>query len=53
MLIKDKLLAKFVSKAIELETHELEVEYKDGYEEIIILNQALKKRSICKIVYVR
>ena len=36
-ILKDKLLAKFVSKTIELETHELEVEYKDGYEEITVI----------------
>lgn len=37
VIIKGNPLAEFVSKAVELEARELEVEYKDGYEEITVL----------------
>jgi hypothetical protein len=37
VIIKGNPLTEFVSKAVELEARELEVEYKDGYEEITVL----------------
>ena len=37
VIIKGNPLAEFVSKAVELEAREIEVEYKDGYEEITVL----------------
>ncbi len=36
VIIKGNPLSEFISKAIELEAHKLEVEYKDGYEEITV-----------------
>ncbi len=37
VIIKGNPLAEFVSKAVELEAREIEIEYKDGYEEITVL----------------
>lgn len=46
IFIKSSLLAKYVSKAIDIDAFEIEIECRDGYEEIIAMrNQKNKNRG--------